>query len=191
MSGVQMHMTNTRNAPIEVFEASHPMFVEHYGLVPESEGAGKFRGGFGKRRDITILSSENTITTSTDRTRIPPWGLYGGASGGTSKFLLTNPSDTVIQLPSKGTRRVDEGYRLSCITAGGGGYGNPLERDPFRVRWDVVEGLIGRERARDVYGVVIGENYQIDDAATAELRRKKMATAQPEPVPAAGSPPRS
>ncbi len=86
---------------------------------------------------------------------------------------------------------MDEGYRLSCITAGGGGYGNPLERDPFRVRWDVVEGLIGRERARDVYGVVIGENSQIDDAATAELRRKKMAAAQPEPVPAAGSPTRS
>lgn len=173
MSGVQMHMTNTRNAPIEVFEASHPMFVERYGLVPESEGAGKFRGGFGKRRDIVILSSDNTTTGSTDRVRFGPWGLYGGEPGKGSNFLLKKRDGSIIQLPSKGTRRIEEGDMLSCITAGGGGYGDPLDRDPSRVRWDVLEEFISRQRARDAYGVVVGEDFEIDHAQTAELRRRK------------------
>lgn len=171
MSGVQMHMTNTRNAPIEVFEASHPMFIERYGLIPDSAGAGKFRGGFGKRRDIRILSSDNTSTMSTDRTRIPPWGIYGGGPGACSKFLLQNGRGKAIQLPSKGTRRIEEGSVISCITAGGGGYGNPFERDPERVRFDVLEGLVSRQNARKLYGVVIGRNQMVDLAKTAELRR--------------------
>jgi N-methylhydantoinase B len=176
MSGVQMHMTNTRNAPIEVFEANHPMFVERYGLVPESEGAGKFRGGFGKRRDIVILSQDNTVTTSTDRVQIGPWGLYGGMPGKGSKFLLKTRDGQVTELPSKGTRRVEEGDTLSCITAGGGGYGNPFERDPARVRWDVLEGFISRERAREAYGVILDDAGEVDQRQTADLRRALRAT---------------
>ena len=181
MSGVQMHMTNTRNAPIEVFEASHPMFVERYGLVPDSEGAGEFRGGFGKRRDIRILSTKNTVTVSTDRARIGPWGLYGGRPGSVSKILLKRRNGRVISLPSKGTRRVAEGEVLSFITAGGGGYGDPLERDPARVRWDVLDGFISRKRAGAIYGVVLKRNHDVDEVKTAELRDKKRS----QPIAAA------
>src|SRR5437660_12804466 len=113
MSGVQMHMTNTPNAPIEVVEASHPMFIERYGLIPDSAGAGKFRGGFGKRRDIRILSSDNTSTMSTDRSKIPPWGLHGGKPGACSKFLLRTKDGKKVQLPSKGTRRIEQGSVIS------------------------------------------------------------------------------
>lgn len=172
MSGVQMHMTNTRNAPIEVFEASHPMFIERYGLIPDSGGAGKFRGGFGKRRDILVLSSDNTSTMSTDRTRNPPWGLYGGRSGACSKFLLREPNGKTLQLPSKGTRRVEQGSVISCITAGGGGYGNPLDREPERVRFDVREGLVSRENAHKLYGVVLKSNLTVDVPKTLDLRKR-------------------
>jgi len=172
MSGVQMHMTNTRNAPIEVFETSHPMFIERYGLIPDSAGAGKFRGGFGKRRDIRVLSTDNTSTMSTDRTRFPPWGLFGGGSGACSKFLLRSKTGKSVQLPSKGTRRIEEGSVISCITAGGGGYGNPLNRDPERVRFDVREGLVSRENAAKLYGVALKKNLTVDQAKTADLRQK-------------------
>jgi N-methylhydantoinase B len=183
MSGVQMHMTNTRNAPIEVFEASHPMFVERYGLIPDSAGAGKFRGGFGKRRDIRILSSDNTATMSTDRTRIPPWGLYGGKPGACSRFLLRDPRGKMMQLPSKGTRRVDRGAVISCITAGGGGYGDPLERDPERVRFDVREGLVSSLNARNFYGVVLKRNLSVDLPRTVELRKRMRSKKDAAAVP--------
>ncbi len=173
MSGVQMHMTNTRNAPIEIFEASHPMFVARYGLIPDSCGAGKFRGGLGKRRDIVILSSDNTSTMTSDRCKFPPWGLYGGMPGACSKFLLTGKNGKTVQLPSKGTRRLEQGEMVSCITAGGGGYGDPFERDPERVRFDVMEGLVSARNARELYGVVLTQNFEIEPAKTAELRRKQ------------------
>ena len=184
MSGVQMHMTNTRNAPIEVFEASHPMFVERYGLVPDSEGAGKFRGGFGKRRDILILSGDNTATLSTDRARIAPWGLYGGKAASLSQFLSRGKDGKITRLPSKGTRRPNQGEALIFITAGGGGYGDPLDRDPWRVRWDVLEGLVSPKRAREIYGVALKRNKEIDAAKTVELRRSKKGLAPSEPASA-------
>jgi N-methylhydantoinase B len=179
MSGVQMHMTNTRNAPIEVFEASHPMFVERYGLIPDSAGAGKFRGGFGKRRDIRVLSTENTATMSTDRARIPPWGVFGGAPGACSAFLLRDAKGKTVKLPSKGTRRIDQGSVISCITAGGGGYGDPLERDPERVRFDVLEGLVSRQNSRKLYGVVLNASLKVDLPRTTELRRSMRSKRKP------------
>ncbi len=190
MSGVQMHMTNTRNAPVEVFETSHPMFVESYGLEPDSEGAGKFRGGFGKRRDIRIQSSENTVTLSTDRARFAPWGLYGGKPGGLSRFLLKRKNGKLVALPSKGTRQVKRGDVLRCITAGGGGYGDPLERDPARVRWDVLEGLVSRRRARDIYGVALNRACDIDEVETRQLRAEMKQEAGCEVVDKQGEPPR-
>lgn len=173
MSGVQMHMTNTRNAPIEVFEASHPMLVERYGLIPDSGGAGKFRGGLGKRRDILVLSTDNTSTMSTDRARLHPWGLFGGQPGACSRFLLRTSDGKVLELPSKGTRRLEYGDVVSCITAGGGGYGDPSERPPERVRFDVLEGLISSECARDQYAVALTGDQQVDVHGTSELRRQR------------------
>ena len=183
MSGVQMHMTNTRNAPIEVFEASHPMFVERYGLIPDSGGAGTFRGGLGKRRDILILSTDNTSTMSTDRAQIPPWGLYGGLAGSCSSFLLRDKKNRTTRLPSKGTRRVEQGSVISCITAGGGGFGDPLKRDPERVRFDVIEGFVSRQNARKLYGVILKSDCAVDMRRTLELRRNlAKATKAPSAV---------
>jgi len=185
MSGVQMHMTNTRNAPIEVFEANHPMFIERYGLVPDSAGAGRHRGGFGKRRDILVLSSDNTATLSTDRARKRTWGVFGGDSGACSEFLLRDPRGKITKLPAKGTRRIEKGSVISCITAGGGGYGNPFERDPEKVSVDAREGLVSRRKARELYGVVLRKDGSVNRQGTAELRRRAAASLR---IPAAAEP---
>ena len=77
MDGVHTHMTNTRNAPAEVIECSYPFRIERYGLVPDSEGAGQYRGGVGMTREIVTLAEETTFSLSADRRKIGPWGVFG------------------------------------------------------------------------------------------------------------------
>jgi len=164
-------MTNTRNAPVEVIEATYPLRVERYGLVPDSEGPGKFRGGVGMQREFTFLAPESTITVSSDRNKIHPWGVLGGKEAANAKGLLIQDGRET-QIPSKITRRVKEGDSFRTVTSGGGGWGNPLERDPDKVRWDVLEGLISIERGRSEYGVVIDpDKFKVDKEKTEKLRR--------------------
>jgi len=175
MDGVHSHMTNTRNAPVEVIEATYPLRVERYGLVADSEGPGKFRGGMGMQREFTFLAPESTITVSSDRNKIHPWGVFGGKEAANAKCLFIQEGKEV-QLPSKITRKVKQGERFRTVTSGGGGWGNPLERDSEKVRWDVLEGLVSIERARSEYRVAIRpETFEIDQEETATLRSKRNA----------------
>ena len=170
MDGVHSHMTNTRNAPVEVIEATYPLRVERYGLVADSEGPGKFRGGMGMEREFTFLAPESTITVSSDRNKIHPWGVFGGKEAANAKCLFIQEGKE-IQLPSKITRKVKQGERFRTVTSGGGGWGNPLERDSEKVRWDVLEDLVSIERARSEYGVAIDpETLEINKEETATLR---------------------
>ena len=152
-SGVHSHMSNTRNAPVEVIESTYPLFIRRYGLVPESAGAGKFRGGFGMIREIEIESDGTVVTLSSDRFEIPPWGNFGGSPAKTGSCSIVHPNGQEEKMPSKVTRPIEKGSRLRSITPGGGGWENPRERDPERVRQDVTEELISRETAEQVYGV--------------------------------------
>jgi len=163
-------MTNTRNAPVEVIEATYPLRVERYGLVPDSEGPGKFRGGMGMQREFTFLALESTITVSSDRNKIHPWGVFGGKEAANARCLFRQ-DDQEFQLPSKITRKAKQGEGFRTITSGGGGWGSPFERDPEKVRWDVLEGLVSIERARSEYGVAINpETFEIDEEETEKLR---------------------
>ena len=174
MDGVHSHMTNTRNAPVEVIEATYPLRVERYGLVADSEGPGKFRGGMGMQREFTFLAPESTITVSSDRNKIHPWGVFGGREAANAKCLLFQDGREV-GLPSKITRKVKGGERFRTVTSGGGGWGNPFERDPEKVRWDVLEGLVSLERARSEYGVAIDpETFEIDRKETGRLREHQL-----------------
>ncbi|MGD2270602.1 MAG: hydantoinase B/oxoprolinase family protein [Desulfobacterales bacterium] len=161
MDGVHSNMTNTRNAPVEVIEIAYPLRVERYGLIPNTEGPGRSRGGLGMTREMTILDHHATITLGTERRRIQPWGLAGGKPGGGSDCWIVSTEGKKEQLPSKVTRPVDPGTRIVLRTAGGGGYGEPNQRSPERVAKDVREGFIDIQRAKEHYGVVI-------DAATGE-----------------------
>jgi N-methylhydantoinase B len=173
MDGVHSHMTNTRNAPVEVIEASYPMFVKSYGLVADSEGPGKYRGGMGLFREISFLEEETTVTISSDRNKIRPWGVFGGQPAAPARFELTDADGNLLQMGSKATKKVAKGDTIITMTSGGGGWGPPDERDPERVRWDVIEGLVSVERAKSEYGVVLTDDFfKIDAEATRILRKK-------------------
>jgi N-methylhydantoinase B len=171
MDGVHSHMTNTRNAPVEVIEATYPFLVEAYGLVPDSEGPGRYRGGLGMMRRISILADEATLTISSDRNQIRPWGVRKGKSAEPAACYLTTKNGKEVRLPSKATRNVSKGDTITTITSGGGGWGDPFERPPEKVRRDVQEGLISAEKARREYGVALDETtIELDVNATSELR---------------------
>jgi len=153
MDAVQSGMTNTRNAPIEVIETAYPLRVEGYGLVPDSEGAGRQRGGLGMFRQFRILGPEVKLTLSTDRVRVGPWGVQGGGGAKGASCIITSPDGSERRLGSKVTTEVHRGDIVRVETPGGGGWGDPRERPSTAVLRDVMEGLISPERAHSVYGL--------------------------------------
>ncbi len=171
MDGVHVHMTNTMNTPTEVIEIAYPLMVERYGLVPDSEGPGRRRGGLGLTREVTTVGHRATISIGTERRNIRPWGLMGGKEGGGSDAWVVEPDGEKRPLPAKTTTQVEPGTRIVLRTAGGGGFGDPLEREPERVARDVLEGFIGEKRAREAYGVALDEAGRPDGEATERLRK--------------------
>ena len=173
MDAVQNHMTNTRNAPVESIEVAYPLMVESYGLVPDSEGPGEHRGGVGIQRSLRVLGKQVQLTLSSDRARTVPWGLFGGGPAQPSRFIVADPDGVERSLGSKFTTRIPLGHVMKTQTPGGGGWGNPLRRDPEAVRRDVDEGLVSVERARSVYGVALdATTFDVDAGETKKLREK-------------------
>jgi len=173
MDGVHTNMTNTRNTPTEVIEISYPLLVEGYGLLPDTEGPGEYRGGMGLYRRIKIMDHEANITLSNERGITKAWGLLDGKPGAHSKNLLISPDGKTERLPTMITTKVASDYIIDYQTPGAGGYGNALSRNPEKVLRDVREGLISIERAHSEYKVVIDlDKMEIDYDKTKELREK-------------------
>jgi N-methylhydantoinase B len=169
-SAVHNHMTNTRNAPVEVIESTYPLFIHQYGIVTDSAGAGRFRGGFGMVRELEILSQKTTVTVSSDRFGTAPWGLFGGGNAKSGGAALIRADQSREELAPKVTKRVQKGDHLVSMTPGGGGWGPAYERSPEAVQCDVVDELISKETARDVYGVVLTDDLSVDLEATELVR---------------------
>jgi N-methylhydantoinase B len=149
---VDAPIANCSNIPVESLEAEYPfMQIEEYGQRRGSAGAGRQRGGMGVRRVYRILDDDVTFNCYSDRHRISPWGLFGGESGLPSRFLVER-NDQIITVPSKANFPLQTGDRLIIETAGGGGYGDPLQRERSAVLRDVENGTITLEEARQVYG---------------------------------------
>ena len=166
---VQCHGQNTENAPIEETEINYPVHIARYELVDDSDGAGKYRGGLGLRRDY-LFDHEVSFTILADRDRWGPWGLFGGDDGEIAHYTL-NPDNEATKLGSKVTVQLKPGDVICVQSCGGGGYGPAVERDPQLVLRDVHEGKVSLERAREVYRVAIDpEAWAIDDAETEKLR---------------------
>lgn len=173
LDAVDTLYANTRNNPIEDIESHYPLRVSRYELREDTEGAGKHRGGIGAIRDIAF-TQPGRVSVEGDGNKYPPWGFDGGSEGTTGQLVLNPDTDEETQLSSKlENRRIGEGERLRLVGPSGGGWGEPLERDPERVRDDVLDDLITAERARETYGVVLADDHNVDERATAELRDEK------------------
>ncbi|MDE0163957.1 MAG: hydantoinase B/oxoprolinase family protein [Bryobacterales bacterium] len=170
---VQTHVQNTQNAPVEETERNYPVRINQYSLLADSEGAGRFRGGLGLRREYEFVGHEPLFTILADRTRFPPWGLFQGQDGRRASYaLLTNGSET--DLGSKATVTVPEGSVVRMETCGGGGYGPPWERDPELVLRDVQQRKVSVARARDDYAVAVDPAHgAIDPNETEYLRSQR------------------
>ena len=164
---VQTHGQNTENAPVEETELNYPVRVTRLSLVDDSEGAGRFRGGLGLRKDY-LFDRPTTFTVLADRTARGPWGVFGGHDGRPAEYVLIR-GGAERRLPAKATVELQAGDVVSYRTCGGGGYGPPRERDPASVLRDVLEEKVSVERARDVYGVAVADR-RLDEAATEALR---------------------
>ncbi|MEW6623988.1 MAG: hydantoinase B/oxoprolinase family protein [Bacillota bacterium] len=171
MDGVHTNMTNTRNTPTEVIEIAYPLLVEKYGLIPESEGPGEFRGGLGLTREVVIVDHQAHVTLSTERSYTEPWGLFGGKPGRHSLCMLENDPGNSVKLPARITTTITAGTKIIYQTPGAGGLGLPFKRDPEKVLMDVLNGFITIDRALKEYGVVIKQSVmEIDWEATNKLR---------------------
>ena len=170
---VQTHVQNTQNAPVEETERNYPVRINQYSLLADSEGAGRFRGGLGLRREYVFVDHEPLFTILADRTRFPPWGLFRGQAGQRARYvLLSNDSET--ELGSKATVTVPEGSVVRMETCGGGGYGPPWERDPELVLRDVQQRKVSVARARDNYAVAVDPALgAIDPNETEHLRSQR------------------
>ena len=167
---VQTHGQNTENAPVEETERGYPVRVERLELVEDSEGAGRFRGGLGLRKDYRFPGGPTTFSILADRDREGPWGLFGGLAGRPAEYVL-NPDGEARRLGSKSTTELGPGDVVSYRTCGGGGYGPPRERDPGLVLRDVVERKVSVERAREVYRVAVDlAARRVDEEETRRLR---------------------
>jgi N-methylhydantoinase B len=122
LSGVQVHMTNTLNTPVEALEIAFPFRVRRYGLRAASGGAGLHCGGDGIVREYELLA-DATVTMISERRAVAPWGLAGGDAGQPGCNTLLHADGTEEALPSKFTRRLHPGERLRVETPGGGGWG--------------------------------------------------------------------
>ena len=162
------------NVPNEFLESYFPLRIETYETLADSGGAGKNRGGNGLRISYRFLEP-GEISIHDDRWLTYPWGVNGGLPGARSKKILERADGTRELLPSKADHiRVARGDLLHFDTWGGGGCGDPLERDPAKVLFDVDAGLVTVDGARR-YGVVITSSMKIDERATAELRKQMAA----------------
>ena len=163
---------NLSNMPVEVMEAEHPVRIEDYSFVPDSCGAGRYRGGVGIRRSYRILADEALLQMRTDRVRFAPYGLSGGAPGGKSRNFMEVGNERSV-LPGKITTRIGKGTLVIHEQAGAGGFGDPLARDPEQVIEDVLDGKITPAYATDQHAVVLSPSGQLDMAETARLRTSR------------------
>jgi len=175
-ASVSVCQGDVRNAPIENVELKCPVIIESRSLRENSAGPGKYRGGLGVATRVRNLLEGRWNLRANGREKMPPWGLWGGKCGVPSDQLLKLPEDADFQHIDRNPVLVPNGSVVIFVTAGGGGWGDPLERDPERVKNDVIEGYVSLEAAKQQYGVILDpETLEIDleltERCRAELRQ--------------------
>jgi N-methylhydantoinase B len=171
--GVTNPASLAANIPVEVAESEFPIRVERYGLVPDSGGPGLHRGGLAVERAWRCLTPATSLIVRSDRAAHPPYGLASGSAGASSANILVHPDGSAESLPAMFSTTVEPGDVYVHRTAGGGGFGNALERDPRLVAEDVADGKVSARAARQHYGVVVDADGVVDLAATEAMRAER------------------
>ena len=169
---VYIFPANGANTPVEIFESDTPLLVENRELLTDSGGPGRMKGGVGQREVFRVPDDQTAplppvnLGIQAGRHIHPPEGLFGGNPGAKAQFLVNGVSGNPF-----GLTQLKPGDVVTIDAAGGGGYGNPLDREPQRVESDVIEGYVSLEKAREDYGVIIDPKaLTLDEEATRKLR---------------------
>ena len=172
-------VSNITNIPAEMIEADHPIRIDQYALLPDTEGAGEFRGGVGLVRQYRFLADDTMVQLRADRKHYPPYGIAGGDGSAPTRVQLTDGENgSMRDMDGKFIVNVKSGDCVRIEMPGGGGWGDPLRRAPERVLADVVADKLTEARARTVYGVVVDPaRREVDLAATEKIRDRLRAGA--------------
>lgn len=163
------------NYPVEFLEAGYPVTMRAYGIVPDSGGAGRYRGGCGIIREYEILAEETMVAIRIDSVKNPPWGIHGGKSGRHGIAIVNPGTPGEIRLdPLSDGNMLKRGDILRIETGGGGGYGHPYDRPAEDVMQDVIGGFVTPKVARTDYGVIT-DGAALDPDATRKLRADRPA----------------
>ena len=158
-----------KDLPIEVFESKYPVSIFNYGFRENSGGLGKFRGGLGLYREYTI-NTDGFVSLWFERSVTPAWGLFGGKDGLPPNVNIKIPNEEEKNLLKANGLQIKKGTVLTTYTGGGGGFEEPLERNPEDVLKDVKNRYVTIEKAKEDYKVSITANLEIDENATTKLR---------------------
>src|SRR5207237_10360934 len=145
------------NIPVEVAETEWPIVVERYGLVPDSGGAGRYRGGLAVERVWRAVAPDTTVHVRSDRQVHRPYGLAGGGEGAASSTLIFRADGTLERMPPMFGAVLQPGDVLHHRMPGGGGFGDPRERDREAVLRDVLDEKVSAAAGRELYGVEVEE----------------------------------
>lgn len=179
VNGTMVNHSNGKIAPVEIIESEFPTRILRFELIPDSGGAGQYRGGLGFLREYEVLEHDARFSLRSTKHLIPPRGMDGGRDGRPGACIVHPGTAQEQRLP---TRYADyplkAGSRFRLETPGGGGYGSPLLRDPQRVLDDVLDGYVTRDAAEAIYGVVLRQEdgrLVVDESAT-QAKRASLAS---------------
>jgi N-methylhydantoinase B len=174
VSGTNVNQSNARIAPIEIIESEFSTRLRRFELIADSGGPGKFRGGLGFVREYELLDNDARFSLRSTKHSVAPRGIDGGLDGKTGRCTLNPNTPAARVIPSRfSDHTIHPGEVASLETPGGGGLGDPFQRDPQRVLSDVRNGYVTRQKAREVYHVAIepvADDFAINEAETRDLR---------------------
>lgn len=176
IDAVETDATNCMNVPAETLELEAPVRVESWKLTPDSAGAGEWRGGLGTSKTFRALSDGITANYRGERHTTAPWGAQGGDPAAKTSATISRADGAVEELTSKIMLNLEKGDALTVNLSGGGGYGDPMNRDPEAVARDVKHGRVSMVAARNEYFVVLDQQCNVNYDETHHLRAAKLPT---------------